>query len=347
MGLSDLLARVAATCAHVLVVEAPGAFGARVALERELDRVGWCAAASIADADVLAVVGEPGPELSAVVDHAWAQISEPRVRLAVGAGTDVAAAIAAARAELAQVDGPRAEAASRARFTPSAQDEPMDHGDMDHGDMDHGDKDHGSMSPDGIPLAEGAQDRDGLEMDELHLPLGPVLQHWPAGVVLRLRLHGDVVAGAEVTRLDAGSSVPADDDSTRAARLLDAAASVLMLAGLLAEAATTRRLRDQCLDAESVRPAELERLRSRLRRHRVLRWSLSGLAVPGARDLDDRVQVLIDQAGVALAGESSEPSLLDLNALPDLVRGQELAAVRLVVAALLPDLHTSTEEVRA
>ena len=86
MGLSDLLARVAATCAHVLVVEAPGAFGARVALERELDRVGWCAAASIADADVLAVVGEPGPELCAVVDHAWAQISEPRVRLAVGAG---------------------------------------------------------------------------------------------------------------------------------------------------------------------------------------------------------------------------------------------------------------------
>ena len=74
---------------------------------------------------------------------------------------------------------------------------------MDHGDMDHGDMDHGSMSPDGIPLAEGAEDRDGLEMDAIHLPLGPVLRHWPAGVVLRLTLHGDVVADAEVTRLDA------------------------------------------------------------------------------------------------------------------------------------------------
>ena len=49
------------------------------------------------------------------------------------------------------------------------------------------------MSPDGIPLAEGAEDRDGLEMDVLHLPLGPVLAHWPAGVVLRVTLHGDVV----------------------------------------------------------------------------------------------------------------------------------------------------------
>ena len=210
MGLTDLLARVAASRAHVLVAEAPGAFGDRVVLERELDRVGWCTAASVADADVLAVVGEPGPELSAVLDRTWDQMSEPRVRLVVRAGTDVAAAVASARAELALVEGPRAAAVGRAGFNPAAmQDEPeeqMDHGSMDHGDMDHGDMDHGSMSPDGIPLAEGADDRDGLEMDEIHLPLGPVLRHWPAGVVLRLTLHGDVVADAEATRLDAHES---------------------------------------------------------------------------------------------------------------------------------------------
>ncbi|GMA41922.1 hypothetical protein [Mobilicoccus caccae] len=57
------------------------------------------------------------------------------------------------------------------------------HGDMDHGDMDHGDMDHGDMemAPGGIPLAGGAEDRDGLEMDVLEVPLGPVLPHWPPG----------------------------------------------------------------------------------------------------------------------------------------------------------------------
>ncbi len=54
------------------------------------------------------------------------------------------------------------------------------------------------MAPAGISLAGGAEDRDGLEMDVLHLPLGPVLPHWPAGLVVRCVLHGDVVAEVEV-----------------------------------------------------------------------------------------------------------------------------------------------------
>ena len=79
----------------------------------------------------------------------------------------------------------------------------------------------------------------------------------------------------------------------------------------------------------------------------MLRWSLGGLAVPGARDLDDRLQVLIDRAGVVLAGGGSQPPPVALDSLPDLVRGQELAAVRLAVASLLPDLHAGTERARA
>ena len=206
--------------------------------------------------------------------------------------------------------------------------------------------DHGSMSPDGIPLAEGAEDRDGLEMDEIHLPLGPVLEHWPAGVVLRLTLHGDVVADAEVTRLDPDGPLPVDDERTRAARHLDAAASVLVLAGLPAAAAHARRLRDRCLDEGVVPPEELQRLRARLRRSRVLGWSIGGLPLPGARDLEDGLQVLVDGAGVVVAGEQSVLPAFAPESLPGLVRGQELAAVRLVVAALLPSLHASTEGAR-
>ncbi len=68
----------------------------------------------------------------------------------------------------------------------------MDHGDMDHGDME--------MAPGGIALAEGDEDRDGLEMDVLVHPLGPLLDRWPGGLELRTRLHGDVVAQVEVLR---------------------------------------------------------------------------------------------------------------------------------------------------
>ena len=63
------------------------------------------------------------------------------------------------------------------------------------------------MSPSGIPLAEGGDDRDGLEMDVLHLPLGPVLPHWPAGVVLRCTLQGDVVVAAEASEVDESDGV--------------------------------------------------------------------------------------------------------------------------------------------
>src|SRR5699024_10599404 len=64
-----------------------------------------------------------------------------------------------------------------------------------HGDMD--------MAPAGIPLAEGGEDRDGLEMDVLHLPLGPVLPFWPAGLVLHCSLQGDVVVDATASVIDA------------------------------------------------------------------------------------------------------------------------------------------------
>ncbi|WP_237051125.1 hypothetical protein [Mycobacterium avium] len=57
----------------------------------------------------------------------------------------------------------------------------MEHGAMEHGDMDHSAMDHSGhhgmdhggmeMAPAGIALAEGGEDRDGLEMDVLHLRL--------------------------------------------------------------------------------------------------------------------------------------------------------------------------------
>ena len=199
------------------------------------------------------------------------------------------------------------------------------------------------MMPDGIPLAEGAEDRDGLEMDEFHLPLGPVLAHWPAGLILRVTLHGDVVVDAEVEQLAMVEACSSPDDAiVRAARLLDAAGAVLTLAGLPAESARARKLRDRCLDGGVVGGDEVAGFGERVGRQRVLRWVLGGLTVEGghggSEDLHDRLLGLFERARAELDGEATRRVTSGAQALPELVRGLELAAVRLWLASMMPDL---------
>lgn len=347
MGLMDVLSRAAAARAHVLVAEVPGAFRERVALERAIDRMGWAGAESVADADVLAVVGEVGEHddaFAALVEHVWAQMSEPRVRLHVLGGSEAKELLNQAREQLRSETRRLVDTDVRPGFTPSA--EGMTHV-QDH-DSDGG---HTAMMPDGIPLAEGAEDRDGLEMDELHLPLGPVLAHWPAGVVLRVTLHGDVVVDAELEELATARSHQPGDPIERAARLLDAAGSVLALAGLPAESARARRLRDRCLDGELGSGQEVTRLGDRVGRQRTLRWALRGLAIEdghgASEQLLDRLTALFERARAELAGEAPSRATNVAHALPTLVRGMELAEVRLWLAALAPDLadHARSDSV--
>jgi hypothetical protein len=89
------------------------------------------------------------------------------------------------------------------------------HMDSPHGDMGHGD--HGDMADmhmagmrmgtgpvRGLPMAHEGDDRVGLRLDRLHVPLGPVLPDWPAGLVVRLTLQGDA-RGAAVLDRDLGA----------------------------------------------------------------------------------------------------------------------------------------------
>ncbi|WP_420000070.1 hypothetical protein [Streptomyces boninensis] len=157
----------------------------------------------------------------------------------------------------------------------------------------------------GLPMADRADDRDGLRLDQLHVPLGPVLADWPAGLVLDLALQGDVIQHAEVRhpspadppslpywnepwlraaqgeRVSRGSA-----ERRRCAAHLDSLSRLLAVAGWPDPAARARRLRDAALGGATA--AELTRdvrtLARRVRRSRTLRRLTAGLGpLPAAR----------------------------------------------------------------
>ncbi|HMM94707.1 hypothetical protein [Phycicoccus sp.] len=353
MGLRRWLTGRAVRATRVLVLECPGFWDVRVAAERALSARGWRVADSPASADVLLVAGPATGELAEVVERLWDALPGPRARTNL---IDVAAAgeaLDAAERHLRDEDAQRADA--EARPGPAADGEvggtgheSMDHESMDHGHPGHEGMDHGDMdmAPDGIPLAEGSEeDRDGLEMDELPLRLGPVLPGWPAGLVLEVTLHGDLVVGA-VGRLvgDPAAGEPGDVGPA-AARWCDDVASVLALAGDDVGASGARRARDAVLDGrEDVAASLVRALRHRVEQSWTLRWSLGGAApVTADRALEigaggdvvgdcrDRLLVLLDRAaGGARAGHQAVPP----ETVASLVTGLDLGVARLLVASL-------------
>ncbi|MBB4986611.1 hypothetical protein [Streptomyces nymphaeiformis] len=152
----------------------------------------------------------------------------------------------------------------------------------------------------GLPMAERADDRDGLRLDRLHVPLGPALPDWPAGLVVRTELQGDVVQRASVEALvpprssrpafwsepwlrsAAGAPVTVDEAARRrCAAHLDSVGRFLAVAGWRDPAAVARRARDQVLGGASVADLRsgLRTLTRRVRRSWTLRWLTSGVGV--------------------------------------------------------------------
>jgi hypothetical protein len=165
-----------------------------------------------------------------------------------------------------------------------------------------GEMDMGGMVVRGTAMARRGMDRDGLRLDQLHLPLGPVLPDWPAGLLLRLTLQGDVIQEAEAEALAGGDGsfwdepwrraaagqrvTTAEASRRRAAAHLDSLARLLGVAGWEAAATAARRLRDDVLAGTpggGVRP-DARRFTRRVGRSRVLAWLTSGLGVLDAAD---------------------------------------------------------------
>ena len=366
MDLAGWLLRVAAARPHVFVAAAPGQTLARLRLEAEIGRRDWPFAPSPADADLLVVVGRPGPQLAVVVETIWGQMPAPRARVGVTATTgtaDVAAALDAAVRELADAGAQRRDPSPE----PAVGFVAETHRDPGQGHHD------GPGMPGDIPMADLGDDRDGLMLDALHVPLGPLLPDWPAGLVLRLVLQGDVIREAEVEVLDP----PADagcfwaEPAQRAARgepvtlgevarrtaagHLDGLSRFLGVAGWADPGARARLLRDALLAGHPVEGLlpELRDLAARVRRSRTLRWLVRGIPA-GDDDVDGCLTTRLSALGASLdALEDTRPAggvepavvrrlavgrpVTTADELAAALVGAEFAAARLVVAALDPD----------
>jgi len=341
MDLTRLLLRAGAARPHVLLLPVPGGTSVRLAVEAELARRGWPLAQSPADADVLVVAGRPGPRLSEIVEAVWHRLPAPRARIELTDPADVGLQLDAAAAVLANTARQRAR--QHHDVGPVSHHAHEEHG--EHG----GHEGHGDMGPvAGLPMADLGEDRDGLTLDRVHVPLGPLLPDWPPGLVVRVTLQGDVVQEAEAEVVDGPAAGEVDVWAGRAAaRELDALARFLGVAGWDDAADRARRLRDDLLSGapDERHATQVRTLVRRVRRSRALRWLLRGLAA-GDTDVGALLERRLAAVERAVRGPDTPPSPPpDLAGLARALVGADLATLRLIVAALDPDTEIAPARV--
>lgn len=312
---------------HVLLIEAPDGTGARLALELVLRERGWPLVDSPADADILAVAGG---RLEPFADQLWEQLPGPRARFALTEPEHTAAALDQASERLRDLPAQRQDTASRRSPRLGGSD----------GEM-----------PAGLEMADRAPDRDGLQLDVLHVPWGPALPWWPAGLIVRSHMQGDVLADIEVSRV--GGKRPAaafwlaaadlfGPAQAGAAARVDSLTRLLAVAGWEAERLHAQRIRDDLLSAEPHPRMHqaLRRLHRRVGRSSTLARMTSGLGLAGGVDVTARYRQWLTDAVVGLERGVDPPAAAPADDVSDLLAellaDAELSAARLVVASLDP-----------
>lgn len=194
--------------------------------------------------------------------------------------------------------------------------------------------------PFGRPMAGRAADRDGLELDQLPVRVGPFFSSFPPGLVLDVRLQGDVVqdvvvpgnvfagssAARDVVALSAldGAPIPiAILERSRARHHLRWLAHALRVHGL--EALARRALTLAAALARGLPPGahtDVLALARLLERTRALAWATGEVGVTAAALLADRgLGPVARAAGLAEDARLADPAYTALGFEPVVARG--------------------------
>ena len=322
VSLARPLLRLTVRRPHVLTIApAPTSdalLAVRLAAETELARRGWPAAGSPADADLVLVAGELGPRMARVVRAVWATVPAPRALVSVESVGELGEALDAAVAWLVRDGADSGVVSGGPSLSPDVRTAHSSHAVM-------------------ADLAD--DDRDGLALDALHVPLGPVLPHWPAGLVVHATLAGDLVTDARAEVLDVpGPREPTGPRRTRRGPdhlRLDALVRVLGLAGADRAAARARALRDG-----DPAPGELPAFGRRLARSRTLAWTLRGIPLSATDHVpvpENTVEARVRALAAGLGSSLAPPVRPAPHRAAAALVGLELGAARLALAAMDPD----------
>ncbi len=235
----------------------------------------------------------------------------------------------------------------------------MDHSDHEmggHGGHDmggHAHMHHGGEVA-GLAMAGTAPDRDGLQLDELKVALGPVLAGWPTGLVLKASMQGDVLTNVSLSWIcgvEDDHHLRQDSRHRSTLLLVDALAQFALVAGWPHAARQARHAR-AALSSDDPDERRRGRRRARavaqtIRRSPLLAWSVGGLGddrghaeEPDTRQACRTGDVLERVRALCTVVIGDDPSMETVPGVgPEdvefLLEGAELAAARLIVASFM------------
>lgn len=193
-------------------------------------------------------------------------------------------------------------------------------------------------TPYGRPMAERAEDRDGLKLDQLSFRVGPFFGPFPPGLVLDVTLQGDVIQKASVENVggdtrpegtsifDRGLHGPVpivDLEMARARSHLLWLTDALRAAGAASLAQRVLQVAREVAPGDGAVVAAVERM---LARRGVFRWSLRGIGTVGTDALEHVDGPVARASGVSLDARSADPSYRRLGFTPVVQHSGDAAA---------------------
>lgn len=191
--------------------------------------------------------------------------------------------------------------------------------------------------PYGRPMAERADDRDGLKLDQLPVRVGPLFAPFPFGFALDVKLQGDVIQEAilenfvqastrqtSIFHLALHAPVPIRDlEVVRARSHLQWLSDAVAVAGAPSMSQKVLRLAERAgpRDGDAIRA-----LQRSLRRRGFLTWNTAGVGVLAADRLKGVTGPIARASGLAVDARVDDEPYRRLGFEPEIQTGGDAAA---------------------